>query len=137
MVCRCSPAAGGLTAGRAWKLGADGWAAGVGDALALLRDWRREPPKVDDAPVRLDASALEIERRAEELGDLACASIQQRHPQMADHDDRQRARNRKDLVSIVRFVAAARLVDPEVFAEFLGWLEVLAIDTDARRSSGG
>jgi hypothetical protein len=47
---------------------------------------------------------------------------------MADYDERQMARNREDLVFIVRFLSAAQMVeDRRVFVTFLDWLaELLA-----------
>jgi hypothetical protein len=76
--------------------------------------------------VLLDHAALELDARAVELADLAFDHLAQHFPAMGGYDDRQRRRTHEDLVYIVRFLAAARLVDDdEVFRTFRAWLERL------------
>lgn len=117
-----------LTAQRAARLGADAWAPDVDGAAELLRSWRARPPVVDPTPVQLDQRAVELDARSTTLGDLAFNALEQRFPPMADYDARQRARTHEDLVYIVRFVAAARLVDDaEVFTGFKEWLAALLV----------
>ncbi|TVP71310.1 MAG: hypothetical protein EA340_04835 [Nitriliruptor sp.] len=113
---------------RAVALGADAWAADVTSAVNLLRSWRRFPPEVDPSPVELVAAAPALDARAPELGGIAYEALAERFPPMADYDRRQRARTYEDLVYIVRFLAAARLVDDEeVFTTFATWLEELLV----------
>jgi methanogenic corrinoid protein MtbC1 len=118
-----------LTPGRAFTLGADAWAADVASAAEILGAWRSDPPEVDVDAVELEAAAVTLERRATSIADQAFAALMERFPPMASYDERQRDRTREDLISIVRFVAAARLVgDDEVFTDFATWLEeVLAV----------
>jgi methanogenic corrinoid protein MtbC1 len=122
--------AGGRALGRdpsrADRLGADAWAAGVDDAVAVLRGWQRRPPRVPaEAPrlpaaaVRLDFGAAEI--AAEALRALGALGIGQTPRRSLD--DRQLSQLREDLGSVSRFAAAARLVgDAAVLTEMLGWL---------------
>jgi methanogenic corrinoid protein MtbC1 len=113
-----------LDAGRAFTLGADAWAADVTSAAEILGAWRSDPPEVDADPVELEAAAITLERRAMSIADQAFVALMDRFPPMASYDERQRDRTREDLISIVRFVAAARLVgDDEVFTDFSTWLE--------------
>ncbi|TVR19749.1 MAG: hypothetical protein EA387_12895 [Nitriliruptor sp.] len=117
-----------LNPARAVALGADAWAADVTSAANLLRSWRRTPPEVDPRPVELEAAAAALDARAPELGGVAYEALADRFPPMADYDRRQRARTYEDLVYIVRFLAAARLVDDEeVFTTFATWLEDLLV----------
>ena len=115
-----------LNPARAIALGADAWAADVKSAANLVRSWRLVPPEVDPSPVELVAAAVALDDRAPELGGVAYEALAERFPPMADYDQRQRARTYEDLVYIVRFLAAARLVDDdEVFTSFATWLEEL------------
>lgn len=115
-----------LTSGRAERLGADAWGEDAATAVEILRAWREQPPVIDEEPVALDPVALELEARAEELGERALPGLAERFPGLADYDRRQLARTREDLVYIVRFAAAARVVDDlEVFATFERWLAEL------------
>ncbi|MEX0657992.1 MAG: cobalamin-dependent protein [Egibacteraceae bacterium] len=117
-----------LTAQRAARLGADAWAPDVDGATDLLRSWRARAPVVDPTPVQLDRRAVELDAESTTLGGRAFDALEQRFPPMADYDARQRARTREDLVYIVRFVAAARLVDDaEVFTGFTAWLTALLV----------
>jgi methanogenic corrinoid protein MtbC1 len=115
-----------LTARRASRLGADAWAADVPGVVEVLRAWRRRPPSVSRVPVALNQAARALEERARPLADRAFGELEVTYPAIADYDNRQRARTREDLVYIVQFIAAARLVDdPEVFTTFIRWLEEL------------
>jgi methanogenic corrinoid protein MtbC1 len=117
-----------LTEQRAAALGADGWAPDVGTAAQLLRSWRERPPTVDPAPTVLDPDALTLDAQAEHLAQQAFYDLTRRFPPMVRYDARQLQRTREDLAYIVRYLAAARIVDdPTVFVEFRGWLtELLA-----------
>jgi len=117
-----------LNPARAVALGADAWAADVTSAVNLLRSWRRLPPEVDPTPVGLVEAGAVLDGRAPELGGVAYEVLSERFPPMADYDRRQRARTYEDLVYIVRYLAAARLVDDdEVFTTFTLWLEELLV----------
>ncbi len=117
-----------LTEGRAAALGADAWAPDAAAGAAILRHWRRSPPVVGRGHVALDQAALELDARAVEVADEAFGDLEQRFPQMRDYDARQRRRTHEDLVYIVRFLAAALLVDDdEVFRTFRSWLERLLV----------
>ncbi len=117
-----------LNPARAVALGADAWAADVTSAANLLRSWRRYPPEVDPRPAEPELAAGVLDGHAPELGGLAYGQLAERFPPMADYDPRQRARTYEDLVYIVRFLAASRLVDDdEVFTEFTAWLEALLL----------
>ena len=115
-----------LNPARAGLLGADAWEVDAAHGARVLWAWRQEPPQVESVPVAIDLDALELDARAEELGALAYDALGERFPPMAGYDRRQRARTHEDLVYIVRFLAAARLVDDDaVFTEFSGWLREL------------
>lgn len=115
-----------LTAARAERLGADGWAADAAGADQLLTDWRHRSPTIDTRPVALDTAALSLESRAAEIADQCMAALHARLPDMAGYDARQLEHTHDDLAYIVRFAAAARLVDdPQVFGDFLAWLDPL------------
>lgn len=113
-----------LTPERALTLGADAWAADVTRAAEILRSWHLSPPEVAADPVALEPAALQLERQAPAIADRAMAVLADAFPPMASYDERQRDRTREDLVAIVRFLAAARVVDDdEVFTAFASWLE--------------
>lgn len=115
-----------LTAHRARRLGADAWAPDVEAAAEVLRAWREQPPAVDTRSIRLDPGALELQGQAERFSGLAFERLEELFPRMADYDQRQRAHTRQDLAYIVRFLAAARLVDDDqVFTDFHRWLDSL------------
>lgn len=123
---------------RSQRLGVDAWADGVDSAIHVLDGWRRDPPLLAP-PVVLDPRALELDARAPELGDRAFTSLERSLPMLAAYVDAQRARTVEDLVYIVRFTAAARLVDDTaILADFLVWLfEVLShrgVPSEAVRS---
>ncbi|MFO7959948.1 MAG: cobalamin-dependent protein [Nitriliruptoraceae bacterium] len=120
-----------LNAARACNLGADAWAADVPSAAEILNAWRSGPPEVGTDPVDLEPAAVTLDRRARVIADRALSALVERSPSMAGDDDRQRDRTRDDLVAIVRFLAAARLVDDdEVFTDFSTWLEEVLIVRD-------
>jgi methanogenic corrinoid protein MtbC1 len=116
----------GTSPSRALLLGADGWAPDVDDAMSILEGWRSTEFRPDSAPIQLDPIALALDANAERLADAAFDDLVQRFPPMADYDQRSLDRTREDLAFIVRFVAAAQLVDDEsVLTTFLDWLDVL------------
>jgi len=112
-----------LTPHRARVLGADAWHEGAHDAMETLETWRRQYPRVDRAPVVLDAGALTLDTMANELAERAHDTLEQALPVMASYTQHQRDHTRQDLAYIVRFVAAALLVDDTtVFTDFRSWL---------------
>jgi diguanylate cyclase (GGDEF)-like protein len=120
--------AGGLAFGtssrRAERLGADAWALTAADAAPILLGWKSEPPSVSRDPTPVDPVGLLLSAQAEALGGAAFEGFAARFQPMADYDDRQVSRTRKDLVSIVRTLAATVLAaDDAIFVDFLDWLQ--------------
>ncbi|MGD9703372.1 MAG: cobalamin-dependent protein [Acidimicrobiia bacterium] len=118
----------GTNARRAERLGADAWALTAGEAAAVLRGWRSEPPSVTREPTPLDPVALHLATQSGDIGRSALDGLATRFPPTAEYDERRLARTQEDLVFIVQFLAAAMLVSDElIFAEFLEWLEDLLV----------
>jgi methanogenic corrinoid protein MtbC1 len=116
----------GAGPGRATRLGADSWAAGIDDALSVLRRWRNDPPHLPTGPTVLDPVALQLDGTAPEIATVAFQVLKDAYPPMAAYDERQLARTEEDLAYTVRYVAAARLADdPTVLTEMLDWLRTL------------
>jgi methanogenic corrinoid protein MtbC1 len=108
---------------RARLLGADGYAENVAEGVRILATWHEFPPAIRVEPTGLLPGAALLESFAEELADCAYAKLRARLAAMASYSHRQLERTREDLAYIVRFLAAARLVDEQtVFIEFLDWL---------------
>jgi diguanylate cyclase (GGDEF)-like protein len=111
---------------RAGRLGADGWALTVADAVAILLGWKSEPPSVSRGPAPADPVALRLTAQADALGGAALDGLTALFAPMADYDERQIARTREDLVFTVRFLAATLLAaDDAIFGDFLDWLQHL------------
>jgi methanogenic corrinoid protein MtbC1 len=110
------------------RLGADGWAATIDDATAILTQWRAERPDPEAAHPQLDLAAVALDLDANRLADQAFDDLARRFPAMALYDARQLARTREDLAYIVQFIAAAEMVDDDrVFTTFLHWLHELLL----------
>jgi hypothetical protein len=93
---------------------------------SVLRDWQRNPPTLATDPIRLDPRALQLERRAPEVGAAAFVTLAAAYPAMGTYNADQLARTSEDLVYITRFIAAGRLVDdPTVVSESIAWLVTL------------
>jgi len=119
--------AGGRAMGgpRALRLGADAWEPDVGATLATLRSWRNQPLIPAD-PLVSDVLALQLDVDSPALAAVAFETMMDSLPYLRDFNPDQLDRTREDLVFIVRYIAAARLVDdPTVLTEFLGWLAEL------------
>ncbi len=113
----------GREPGRAARLGADAWAAGIDDAVAVLRDWRRRPPDVAGEPTPFETAAAQLDSSAPEIGREALGSLCAGYPPAASFSEKQLGRAREQLVAITRFTAAAQLVDDQtVLTETLDWL---------------
>ena len=113
----------GREPGRAARLGADAWAAGIDGAVAVLRDWRRRPPDVSGEPTPFETAAAQLDSSAPEIGREALGSLFAGYPPAASFSEKQLGRAREQLVAITRFTAAAQLVDDQtVLTETLDWL---------------
>jgi hypothetical protein len=113
----------GREPGRAASLGADAWAAGIGDAIAVLRGWRHRRPHVSADPTPARSAAVHLAFIAPEIAREALRSLSAGYPPAASFNEKQLARAREQLVTITRFTAAARLVDDQtVLTEMLDWL---------------
>jgi methanogenic corrinoid protein MtbC1 len=113
----------GCAAGRATRLGADAWAAGIDDAVAVLRGWQHQPPRVSTEPTSFNAAAAHLDFLAPEIAGEALKSLRAGYRPAASFDERQLARAREQLAVVTRFTAAARLVDDQaVLTEMLDWL---------------
>jgi methanogenic corrinoid protein MtbC1 len=113
----------GRQPGRAARLGADAWAAGIDDAVDVLRGWQHERPPVSAEPTRFKAAAVQLDSTATEIAGEALGSLRAGYPPAASFNDKQLSRAREQLAAITRFTAAARLVDDQtVLTEMLGWL---------------
>lgn len=116
----------GLDPRRAIRLGADGWAATVSDAVTVLSGWQDRPPQLSVASTMLEPAALHLDASSASLAATAFDRLVVEFPRMTSYNDEQLARTREDLTFIVQFVAAARLVDdPDVLTQFLAWLGTL------------
>ena len=132
--------AGGRSLGggpeRALRIGADGWATDLDEAVRLLTAWQHDPPAVAGEPTRFERSAMELDASAPHIGRLVFEDLTRRFPAMTSYDDAQLARTREDLVFIVQFIAASQLVgDTTVLTAFLTWLtDLLAARGVPRRA---
>ncbi|MBA2280799.1 MAG: cobalamin B12-binding domain-containing protein [Acidimicrobiia bacterium] len=116
------------TSGRALRLGADAWAPDLDGAAARIDWWVQHPPTVATESVALDPDALQLELDSTSVAARAFDSMVESRPAMRHLSASQLMRTSEDLAFIVRFVAAARLVDdPTVLDEFLEWLGALLV----------
>ena len=117
---------------RAAHLGADAWARTATEAAVILNDWGARPPAITRESTPLDPVAVRLDAQASRLADTALEQLVIVFPPLAGFDERQLARTREDLVFIVEFLAATMLADdPEIFAEFLDWLQTLLVNRGA------
>jgi len=119
--------AGGRALGgpRALRVGADAWEPDIAATLATLRSWRNQPPIPAD-PLASDVLAVQLDLDSQAIAAVAFDTMMDSLPFMRGFNPDQLDRTREDLVFIVRYIAAARLVDdPTVLTEFLGWLAEL------------
>ena len=108
---------------RALRLGADAWVPDIAGLVMKVGEWVTNPPSPSAEPTNLNGVALQLDLDSPDLGAAAFDSMIASCPGMSRLTAVQRERAREDLVYIVRFIAAARLVgDPAVLTEFLGWL---------------
>jgi methanogenic corrinoid protein MtbC1 len=113
----------GREPGRAACLGADAWAPGIDDAVAVLRGWQHTPPNVSAEPTPFRTAAVYLDSIATEIAAEALGSLHAGYPPAASFSEKQLARAKGQLATITRFTAAARLVDDQtVLTEMLDWL---------------
>ncbi|MDX6198453.1 MAG: hypothetical protein QOJ79_1604 [Actinomycetota bacterium] len=111
---------------RALALGADGWAASLAEADALLEAWQHDGGAPRAAAAAGRTAAANVLAAQSELTDRAMDALLIKLPVMAEFSDRQLGRTRADFRYIVAFAAAAILVqEPAVFEEFLDWLDAI------------
>lgn len=105
---------------RALELGADAAPSSTEEADTVLRELAGTP--VFRPPVLLRGIAFNLEADADELAGAAFADLERVFPTIKGYDERQRKRTMEDLVFMVRFLAAAVLVnDPTVWSDFTEW----------------
>ena len=108
---------------RAQLLGADAYAESAAAAANVLDRWRESPPRVRTEPTEVRPKVALLESDAGELARDSFKALVELFPPMASYAPHQLDRTTEDLEYIVRFVAAALLVDDRsVFTEFLDWL---------------
>jgi len=116
---------------RAARLGADAWAPGIGGAVAVLRSWQHQPPRVSAEPTPFKTAAVQLDFSAAEIAGQALESLSVGYPPMASCNQDQLARAKEDLADITRFTAAALLVsDAAVLTEMLDWLRTFLDNRD-------
>lgn len=110
------------------RLGANGWAPDATSAAEVLAApaWPRYVDPAPPLPTRDDADRLLDQ--VDVLAASAMNRLTERFPPMASYSPKQLRSTHEDLRHIVRFLAAAVLVDDvELFHEFLGWLGDLLV----------
>lgn len=111
---------------RAARLGADAWATGASDAAETLADWHAHRPQIGSEPVRLDETALHMFAASSALATAALGDLTASPSPILDLDADQVTHLHENLVFVVQFLAAARLVaDDSIFEHFLVWLDEL------------
>jgi hypothetical protein len=121
-----------LVGGRAFKYGtehalragADGWAADVDGAAEILGSWRRQKPSFFSAVTILPGRATtELRHRSNDLSTTVLDDLFERLPILAGFSARRLEQAREYLAYVVRYVAAAQMVDDDrVLVDFLDWL---------------
>lgn len=107
-------------------LGADGWTDNLADSLEQLASWRETTPPVRAEPTILKPAAVILDASAEAIASAAFEQLGRQFPAMTHYGPAQLARTREDLAFIVKFAAAAMLIDePAVLTDFLDWLVAL------------
>lgn len=115
---------------RAVSLGADSWAPDAASAAARIAELTA-PPSPNPHQVSLNPAAVLLDRDSPLLASQAFDAMTAAHPFMRSFNDEQLTRTKEDLAYMVRFVAAASIVeDPSVLTEFLDWLGSVLIARD-------
>ncbi len=116
----------GAGARRATALGADGWALEPNAAEEIVQSWAVRSPTLLRRAAPVPPGCAVLEARAPELARLAWKGLEGRAPSVVRYEDEARTRTLEDLEHVVRFVAAASLVDDEsVLTELVSWLTEL------------
>jgi methanogenic corrinoid protein MtbC1 len=119
----------GYEPARAARLGADAWAAGIDGAVAVLRGWQHEPPRVGAEPTTFSTAAARLDGSAVEIAGEALESLVAGYRPMSSLSESQLDRTRDHLASITRVTAAARLVgDETVLTDMLDWLRTFLVN---------
>lgn len=108
---------------RAVRLGADGWAGHIDEAVEVLAGWQARPPQVSTwAPV-LEPLAELLHREAAAIGQQAFELLAAQKFLTAMRDEPTASCAPEDMVLLVQALAAARLVDDSaVFGEIVAWM---------------
>jgi len=120
----------GIGPRRAGRLGADAWALTVADAVAILLDWKAEPPSVSRGPTPVDPVALRLTAQADALGVRA---RRPHRPLSADGRLRRAPDRPHPGGSCVHRPIPGRNAArrrPPIFADFLDWLRNLLVQRD-------
>lgn len=105
------------------RLGADAWAPGAREAAEVLARWGTEGPEIRSDPIRLDEAALRLFATSSALAVAAVDELERSSPPVGALDADQANRLREQVVLLVQFLAASRLVaDDAIFEDFLVWL---------------
>ena len=117
-----------LTHDRSVALGADGYVTDAADASALLTSWRDGLDRLA-SPGRPGAyESATLAHSTNRIVDAAMEQLLDSLPVMRDFTTRQIARTRADYAYILRFLAAAVLIeDLTVYSEFLDWLQGILV----------
>lgn len=108
------------------RLGADAWAPDIAATVVKLGEWADDRPSLPSGPTIVDGVSMWLDLDSAGLAAAAFDSMIASYPWMSGFTTEQLARTREDLAFIVRFIAAARLVDDStVLTEFLDWLNSL------------
>lgn len=119
-------AAFGTDPARASAVGADAWAGGVPDAVAVVERWVEEPPAAGHPIPRDRAEADRLHREEARLVEDAYQRLGGRFPELSRYSDWQVERTREDLGYHLRYLASAVLVgDDRIYLEMLPWLREL------------
>jgi methanogenic corrinoid protein MtbC1 len=107
------------------RLGSDGEASDIDAVDRLLRRWSREPPTTLAEPT-LRLEGIELDGRADDVAATASAELLRTWSPLSASDRQLLDQAEDGLVVLIRFAAAAVLVDdPTVFDDHLEWLDPL------------
>jgi methanogenic corrinoid protein MtbC1 len=104
------------------RLGSDGEAGDIDAVDGLLQKWSREPPiNLTEPSLRLEG--IELDGRADDVSAAVSAELMAQWSPLTASDQQLLDRAEDGLAVLIRFAAAAVLVDdPSVFDEHVSWL---------------
>ena len=109
---------------RSQLLGGDGWSPDVESLHRLLQRWQDNRPALRS--VGADMSFLAVDADADHLADLVLPVLIDRLSDVMALNPRQMQNTRTDLSFLVRYLAAASMVDDvTVVDDFLAWLDAV------------